>query len=428
MAQSLLYLSSMDIVKVTKTTPLYRKYWTLIAGALLIAGLLIYANRFRNVTYMADAGSILMDSVTQGELLITVSGYGRLAPESIFFIGAESDGLIEQVMVRAGDRVTKGDPVLKLSNPQLLQLLEDTQLEAEAMEADYSSAKITRESELLDLQAAVESAQLDYQHANLDLQAMDELLSRGIQIISQLEHQRTRLNVEKVLKHWESLQQRLEKHKEALSAGDDAQRARLRQVQGTLERLRTQVANLTVRASLDGIVQEMSFRQGQQVRQGDLLTRIVRPDDLIAEVKVPELQVSSIELGMKADINTRSTIVKGEVSRIDPAVVDGTVVVEITLLDELPSEARPELNIEATIEIAHISETKFVRRPVFAQASRQANIYKLSEDGAFADRIPVRFGEASSNHIEVLEGLEAGDRVIISDPSAWENHERILIR
>lgn len=418
----------MDIKKKVNRKSTYRKYWYIPVVLVLVIGLAIYMSRYQNVTYVVDRTSVLVDQVREGELMVTVNGYGKLTPESFFIVGAKSDGLVNSIAVRAGDVVQEGDVLVELFNPQLSQEKTEWELELAALIADNTANRITRESQLLDLQSEVANAEIEYQDVKLDLDAQDHLIASGQPIVSRLEHERTQLTVQKYQQYWEIQLQRVEKFKEALTATSKADEARVMKAEGDLNRLTSEVESLTVRATTDGIVQGMSLRQGEQVRQGQEITRIASPDDLVAEIKVQELLVNSIQLGMSATINTRNNVIEGEVSRINPAVVDGTVLIEVKLFGRMPSEARPDLNVDATIQIDRIENTVFVRRPVFAQPFSDGFVYRLNAEGNIAIRSPVRYGQASTNFIEVLEGLAPVDRIVTSDPSDWLAHERIFIR
>ena len=418
----------MDIVKDTTKKPVRKKYWYFGLIGLIVALVIVFTSRFQNVTYIANASSVLINSVQRGDLQVTVDGYGKLTPSNIAVIGAASDGLVREVRVRAGDIVQVGDVLLAMENYQLVQEQQELKLEVAALSADHSVNRINRESELLDLTTEAANAEIDYQDVKLTLDAQEELFSAGKPIVSRIEYERTILTVQKYHQRWEMQQDRIRKYREVMEAADNAENARLGQAIGNLDRINTQVNNLSIKATFSGVAQEMSFSPGQQIRQGDVVTRIARPDDLVAEIKIQELQVKNIEPKMSAIINTRNSQIRGRVSRIDPAVIDGTVLVELEILDRLPREARPDLNVDAVIEVAHVTDTMYIRRPVFAEPFSSGPLYVLNEQGDIANRRVVHFGQASSSLIEIIEGLVVGDRVITSDPTDWLNHGKILVR
>lgn len=418
----------MDIVKTPVSKPFYRKYWYVFVGAFCLAAFVLFAQKYQNVSYLVFEDELLIDTVVAGELAVAVSGYGQLSSKDVYWIGVESEGRVERILVKPGDFVHKGEALVHLVNPQLLQQLKDAELEFDARKADSRANQISRESQLLDLRTETANAEIDHQTAKMDLDAKTELMANGLEIISRLEYERTQLTVQKYKQRWDMQQQRVLKSEESMSAISDAEQARLAQTENDLDKVKTQVGDLTVLATVDGIVQEMELELGQRIARGENITRIARPDQLVAEIQIQELQVNDIQIGMKATVDTRTSIIEGIVSRIDPAVVDSTVLVEVELLGQLPAEVRPDLNVEATINIAHIEDTLYVRRPVFARAFSQNSVYKLSAEGDIADRVSIGYGQASTNYIEILEGAEIGDQLIVSDSSSFSAHERILIR
>lgn len=418
----------MDIVKTPISKPFYRKYWYLILGLICLTAFFLFARKYQNVTYLVFGDELLVDTVAEGPLSVSVSGYGQLSSKDVYWIGAESDGRVERILVKPGDSVKKGDVLLQLVNPQLLQQLKDAELEFDAQKADTRANQIARETQLLHLRTETANAEIDHQTAKMDLDAKIELMANGMEIISRLDFERTQLTVQKYKQRWEMQQQSVTKSEESMIATGEAQHARLLQTANELDKVKTQVQGLAVRATVGGIIQEMELELGQQIGRGENITRIARPDQLVAEIQIQELQVNDVQIGMRATVDTRSSIIEAVVSRIDPAVVESTVLVEIELLGKLPPEVRPDLNVEATINVAHIEKTVYVKRPVFARAFSQGRVYRLNAEGDIAERVSIGYGQASTTSIEILEGAQPGDRLIVSDSSAWDAHDRILIR
>ena len=417
----------MDIIKPTKHQSIYRRYWWTPLLLLVVIVTASIAGKYRNVTYLASRDSLLIGEVVAGDLSVSVRGYGQLVSRDVYWVGAETQGRVSRIRAKPGDHVSQGDVLVELVNSQLLQALKDAELEFAAHKADVRANQVERETQALDLQTEAANAEIDYQTLKMNLDAKAELMSKGLQIISRLDYESTQLSVQKLKQRWDMQLQRVSQSKETLLANQEADETRLSKTANELQKVRDQVDNLQVRASVEGIVQEMNLELGQQLSQGENITRIASPDQLVAEVKIQELQVNDIQLGMPAKVDTRTSEIEGIVSRIDPAVVDGSVLVEIELHGILPQEVRPDLNIEANISVAHVANTLSVRRPVFARANSEAKVYRLNDGGDIAERIDIRYGEASSNFVEVLEGLQAGERIIVSDPNAFNTHDRIFI-
>lgn len=418
----------MDIAKTPQQIPLYRKYWYLIASTLAVVSTVIYINRYRNVTFIAEQESLLIETVQQGPMTVSVRGYGKLTAKDVHWIVSKAEGQVESVYVKAGDHLGAGDVLVQLSNERVMQRLQDAKLEYEAQQAELNAREIDYQVQLMGLQTDVAKAEIDYQIAKMDLDAKNELMRRGPQIISRLELERAVLTVEQYRQRWETQKQYVVKQQEAMHAQKLARVARLQQVAEALENAQQEVDSLALHATVDGIVQEMNMETGQNVRPGDNITRITQADKLQAEIHIPELQVNTITTGMRAVVDTRTSTIEGVVSRIDPAVVDGAVLVDIELVGALPPEVRPDLNIEATIEISHIANTVFVKRPVSARDNTKSALFRLNADGDIAEKIPVQYGLLSSIDAEIVSGLTPGDRIIISDTSKLNEHERVLLR
>lgn len=418
----------MDILKAPAPQPLYRRYWYLIAGALALAVAVAFIDRYRNVSFLADRDALLIETVQQGPMTVSIRGYGKLAAKDVHWIVSQAEGQVASVHVKAGDQLHAGDVLVQLSNARLMQRLEDTRLEYEAQQAELNARDIDYQVQLMGLQTEVANAEIDYQLAKMELDAKNELMRRGPQIISRLELERAVLTVEQYRQRWETQKQYVVKQQEAMHAQKLARMARLQQVAEALANAQQDVAGLALHATVDGIVQEMTMEIGQNVRPGDNITRLAQADRLRAEIRIPELQVNTIAVGMKAVVDTRTSTIDGVVARIDPTVVNGSVQVDIELVGALPAHVRTDLNIEATIEISHIANTVFVKRPVNARDNTQAELFKLNAEGDIAQKVTVQYGELSSIEAQIVAGLAPGDRIIVSDTTALNQHDKVLLR
>jgi HlyD family secretion protein len=222
-------------------------------------------------------------------------------------------------------------------------------------------------------------------------------------------------------------QKRLEVTVKSAEAQLASQRARISQLQALLKLNKSQVETLGVRAGTSGVLQQMQVEVGQQVTPGTNLARVVEPQHLKAELKIAETQAKDIKLGQQAGIDTRNGVIKGHVSRIDPAAQQGTVTVDVALDEQLPDGARPDLTVDGTIELERLSDVVYVGRPAFGQSQSTVSMFKLEPDGRAAVRVNVKLGRSSVNTIEIVEGLQPGDQVILSDTSAWDAYNRILL-
>ncbi|WP_394202041.1 efflux RND transporter periplasmic adaptor subunit [Shewanella waksmanii] len=417
----------MDITRATKKgSTTQRTRWLIggIATTALICGLLLTRSE---ASHMVSRDTLLTDQVQRGEMLVTVRGTGLLVPKDIRWIATHVEGRVEQILIKAGARVKTGDLLLVLSNPLLEQQLEETKWELEELEAETQALQVAMESELLDQQAAVVNEKLNYERALLTLNAHNQLLEQGIIAVSKIAHEEIKIDVDQFKKRWQLETQRLNKRKENLVAQRLAYQARINRMERILHRVKTQVDALNVTASMDSIVQEMPMELGQQVNAGTNLAKLARDDKYLAELRIPEKKVKEVVVGQRVTIDTRNSLISGTVQRIDPAVINSSVQIDVALEGELPIEVRPDLTVEGVVEIDRISDTLYVQRPMFIKGYSQSDIYLINEEGDYAYKRSIKFGRMSSRYIEVQSGLKLGESIIVSDASSWNQHNQIKI-
>jgi HlyD family secretion protein len=380
-----------------------------------------------NATHIVDSDLLLTDKVQQGELTVNVRGIGVLAPKDIRWVATNVNARVDRIYVKAGAIVSKGDLILKLSNPQLDQQFEETQWELDELAAQATALKVSLESQTLDHEAAVINEKLNYERSLLTLTAQDTLLQQGINAVSQIDHQAIKIEVAQNKQRWELEIKRLEKQKENVTAQLIANQARVNRMSKTLERAKQQVESLNVRASIDAIVQVMPMELGQQVTAGTNLARLAKRDEFIAELRIPENQIQDVLVGQTVSLDTRTSKVEGVVTRIDPSVENGVVQVDVELVGPPPKEARPELTVEGIIEVMRIENALYVKRPMFAKSYGDSYVYLIDSNGDLANKHGVIFGKSSNTYIEIKDGLSLGQEIIVSDVSAWETHQQIRI-
>jgi multidrug efflux pump subunit AcrA (membrane-fusion protein) len=413
----------MDIARTRNKIVGIKRYWIpLSVGAALLIAIGI-SRVVGSSAYSVDSDKIIVGEVKQGDFSVQVRGIGTLAPKNIQWLAANVDGHVERINVEAGAEVRKGDVIVTLSNPKLHNMLEESRWEIEAQEKENRAAEMGLESQLADVRAEASNAELEYQGAKLKLDAEGKLVGQGI--VSRITYEQSSLAVQQAQRRIASKRERVSKMQANLMSMMDAHKARMNKLQKAHEQIQRQIDDLQVHASIDGVVQEMELKLGQQVVQGTQVARVAPHGDLIALLDVQEFQVRDIAVGQAVTIDTRSSKVAGKVTRIDPAVVNGVVKVEVTFNGALPSEARPDLSVEGVIDVARKANTMFVDRPSFAQSFSTATLYVLDGDTAMATK--VQLGRASTRQIEVVKGLKPGDRVVVSDTSAWEGQHRVDI-
>ena len=418
----------MDISRKKQKRSVLSRYWHWALVIIIVGAGANYLWFLTQADYSIDRNTIVFDEVKRGEFTISVRGTGLLIPDNIQWLSSNVEARVERIVVKPGKIVKKGDLIVELSNPQLAQLLEETRWELEARSAESKAAQVAQESALLDQKAEILNAQLNYESSKLKQDAQTELFQKKTGIISKIDYEKTRLETIQLKQRWEIQQQRLLKMKENILAQNNARDARLKKMQKTLERAQQQVDSLMIVASIDSVVQEVPIEPGQRLIIGGNIAKLAKQDSLIAELQVPELQIRNVAVGQRVIIDTRNNKVAGIVSRVDPAVVNGNVQVDVEFLNGLPEDARPDLTVDGEILITELSDTLYVNRPIFAQSQSNSAFYKLSEDGNFAERISVKLGQGSINQIQIIDGLKIGDKIIISDPSSWQTYQKIRLR
>jgi HlyD family secretion protein len=366
--------------------------------------------------------SVWVDTVRQGEMLRQVRGPGTLVPREIRWIAAQSAGRVERVIVRPG-AVVEADTVLaELSNPDLMRETEEARYELEAAKAELTELELRLRSEQLDQRAAVASASAAYEGARLQAEA-----ERTAGVVAVLTVRRSELLAEQLKVSFDIEQERLAQFAASIDAQLAARHARLAQDQNAYERVLEQVEALSVRAGIAGVVQQVLIEEGEQVQPGANIARVARPDELQAELRVPETQARDVVIGQLVDVDTRNGIVAGRVARVDPAVREGTVQVDVELTGKLPRGARPDLSVDGTIEIERLPNAVHTGRPAYGQPNSTITLFKVVEEGEYAVRVPVELGRTSVNAVEIVQGLVPGDEVILSDTSAWDDNDRIRL-
>jgi HlyD family secretion protein len=367
--------------------------------------------------------SVWIDNVRQGEMLRQVRGPGTLVPREIRWIAAQTTGHVERVVVKPGAVVTADTVLVEMTNPDLMRETDEAKFALDAALAELAEMKLTLKSQQLDQRAALASARTEYESARLQAEAE----RTAGDVIPALQVQRSELLAAERKERFEIETDRVAQFTDTIKAQITAREARLAQVRNAYERKQQQVDWLKVRAGVAGVLQQMLAEDGQTLSLGQNIARVARPDDLRAEINIPETQARDVQVGQTVSVDTRNGIVPGHVVRIDPAVQQGTVQVDVDFTGPLPPGARPDLSVDGTIEIERLPQVLFTGRPAYGQPNSTVGLFKLVEDGRYAVRVPVEIGRTSVNAVEIVKGLTAGDQVILSDTSAWDDNDRIRL-
>ncbi len=411
---------------------LRRRRWRrwLLAGGIvaLLALVTLGLSRLQPAAPTVERTALFIDTVKRGEMLRQVRGNGTLVPEDIRWIPTVNAGRVEQVLVLPGARVRADTVLVELSNPEVEQAAFDAEWALKAAEAELTNLCVKLDTDKLAQKKAVATAEAEYSNAKLELEVEEGLAANGLTPAVTLKQARTRA---------QELTNLLAIARQCLDASDLAARAQLAvqeakasQLRAQLDLRRRQVKGLKICAGMDGVLQRLGdsanpLQLGQQLAPGSHVARVANVTRLKAAIKIPETQAKDIQLDQVAEIDTRDGVIPGHVTRIDPAVDNGTVTVDVALDAALPKGARPDLSVDGTVQLECLKDVLYVGRPVQGRPDSQVALFKVVDGGKGAVRVPVKLGRGSVGSVEITEGLQAGDQVIISDMSQWDSHERV---
>ncbi len=396
-----------------------------VAALTAVAVITVGVSRLEPAAPRVDRDTIYLDTVQRGPMVRQVRGTGTLVPEQIRWIPATTDGTVERIVIRPGALVTRDIVIVELTNPELEQTTLEARLNLDAAEARYSNRQVEVERELLNQRAVLATLEAQLKTARLQAEADERLFAQGL--VSSLQLQQSQAAEQEFATRYALEQERLQMASDTVEAQLAVERAEVDRSRTLYELRRQQVDDLHVRAGMPGVLQQVPLEEGQRVTIGTNLARVGDPTVLKAELRIAETQAKDIQTGQSAAIDTRNGVIPGHVTRIDPAVENGTVTVDVALDGALPRGARPALTVDGTIELERMDDILFVGRPVFGQEESVVSLFKVEADGTHAARTRVSLGRASVNTIEVLEGLQPGDRVVLSDMSTWDQFDRVRI-
>lgn len=399
-----------------------------IAALLLAFGVAsTFVLRLKPALPTVDAG-IWTDTVKRGALIRQVRGPGTLVPreDRMRLIPAETEATVMRIRVLPGAHVIPETVIMDLSDPSLEQQLLDAQLALQSARADYTNARAKLESDMMSQRAGAATVSDDQRQAQLHAQTDAELYKLGV--ISGLTYSASKGKAEELTMRDDLEQQRLKVNSNTITTQMAVQAAKVQQAAAMLALKERQQAALSVRAGIEGVLVDVPLQVGEHVNQGATLAKVVQPDQLKASLKVAETQARDVQIGQPAEVDTHNGVISGRVTRIDPAVQNGTVTVDVALEGDLPHGARPDLSVDGTIDLDRLQNVLYVGRPALGSENSTISLFRLNPDGKTASRVPVKVGRASVNSIQVLSGLDVGDTVILSDMSRWDSADRIRLK
>jgi multidrug efflux pump subunit AcrA (membrane-fusion protein) len=418
----------MDISRPDIKKKKMRRQWIAAGvGVLVLAGLGFFVTRLKPASPTVDRATVWTDTVKRGPLLRQVRGPGTLVPreDRIRLIPAETEATVVRIRVLPGAKVEPDTLLMDLVDPTVQQELLDAQLQLKAAQADLANIRAKLQSDLMTQKAAAATVGADYSQAKLQAQTDKSLYDLGV--ISGLTYSASKGKADELTTRDWLEKQRLTLNEKAIETQIAVQETKVQQAQALLALKQKQQDALSVRAGISGVLVDLPHQVGEHVAPGTTLAKVVQPDQLKASLKIAETQARDVQIGQPSEIDTHNGVIAGKVMRVELAVVNGTVTVDVELTGTLPQGARPDLSVDGTIDLERMTDVLYVGRPAFGNENSTISLFKLGPDGKTAVRVPVKVGRASVNSIQVLEGLQDGDTVILSDMSRWDNTDKIRL-
>jgi HlyD family secretion protein len=417
---------SMDVQRDPAILKRKKRRRVLVGAAigLAVIAVSVAVSRLEPALPVVTESSLYMGTVRRGPMVREVRGAGTLVPEEIRWIPATTAGRVKRIILRPGAKVVPGTVILELDNPDLRQSVTSAELDWRTAEAQLANQRATLANSRLSLQAAIVDAESNYKLAVTDYDLNKSLAEKGL--VSSFDMKRKQAAVDQAQNRLQLARQQAEaaikNEPEQLAPAEAA----VNQRKADFDRLRRQLDDLEVKATMTGLLQSVSVEEGQQIGPGTNLARVSDPSRLMAQIRIPETQTRDLAVGQKADVDTRNGHVPGHVSRTDPASQGGTVGVDVTLDGPLPAGARPDLSVDGTIELERLADVLFVESPTFGQENSTISLFKVNPDHV-AVRTSVKVGRRSVQYVEVLGGLAEGDRVILSDMSQYDAFDKLKL-
>ena len=418
----------MDIARPDiKRSILRRRIGWLVVTVVLLAAATLFVMRLKPAAPEVDRSTVWTDIVHRGNMVRQVRGLGSLVPreDRMRLIPAETDCTVVRILVLPGARVKPDTVIMELANPQLTQEAQDAALQLKEAEADFQNTQVKLQGDLMDQKSSAADIHAQYEQAELQARTDQALYKLGV--ISGLTYNDSKSKSDGLATRNQMEGEKLSINQKALETQLAVQTAKVAQARALADLKQRELNDLQVRAGIDGVLVDLPHQLGEHVPMGTTLAKIVQPDQLKASLKIAETQARDIQIGQPAQIDTHNGIIPGTVTRIDPAVQNGTVTVDVQLDGPLPQGARPDLSVDGTIDLERMNDVLYVGRPAFGNENSTISLFKLDASGKYAVRVPVQVGRASVNAIQVLNGLHEGDTVILSDMSRWDNVDRVRL-
>jgi HlyD family secretion protein len=405
-----------------------RRKKRILYGSLIGLGLVaitVVLARLKPAAPSIEGNLLWPDTVKRGQMIREVRGLGTLVPEEIRWIAARTQGRVDKIVLRPGAEVTTDSVILMLANPDVEQAAANAESQLKASEAELLNLNVNLQSGVLQAESIAASAKADYEQSKLQAEVNEQLANDGL--ISKLDLRLSKVRAEQLATRHGIEQRRYQFAKDTVDPQLAVKQAEVDRLRSIAKLRRDELDALAVRSTMNGVLQVLPVDVGEQIQPGSKLARVANPRKLKAEIRVAETQAKDVVPGLPAIVDTRNGKVEGKVSRVDPSVQNGTVTVDVTLTGELPRGARPDLSVDGTIELERLENVVYMGRPAFGQENATVGIFKYEPDGVYAHRTQVKLGRSSVSFIEVISGLQPGDRVILSDMSQWDANDRVKV-
>jgi HlyD family secretion protein len=395
-------------------------------GVLAVALVTVALSRLRPAAPTVESATLMIDSVRRGEMVKEVRGPGNLVPEHIRWITAQASARVEKLIAQSGQNVTPSDVLLELSNPDVQITALNAQAQLSAAQLALSTLRTSLRSGVLAQEGAVASIRTQYIQAVQDAAAADSLLRQ--KLISPFDANLKKATAEELTARKRIAEEQLNLSMQTVDSQIAVQAEQVVRLRAISDFQQNVLKSLSVRAPDAGVLQDLTLQLGQWVTAGSTLAKVVQPGKLKAVLRIPESQAKDVQIGQAADVDTRNGHIVGHVSRKDPSAQAGTVTVDVALDGALPAGAVPDLSIDGTITIQKLKDVLFTGRPASGAGTGPVGLFKVVENGGAAIRVQVVLGVSSVNTVEILRGLQVGDRVILSDMSQWDNVDRVRLK
>jgi HlyD family secretion protein len=404
-----------------------RQIVTIAIGVVVLAAVTFLVMRLKPAAPSVDRSTVWTDTVKRGPMIRQVRGLGTLVPreDAIRQIPAQTEATVVRILTLPGSIVKPDTPLLELADPQATQQALDAELSLKEARADLSNVEVKVQSDLMAQKSAAATVNADYSQAQRQAKTDKTLYSLGV--ISGLAYNSSQGKADELTTRNKLEEQTVDINEKAIESQLAVQQAKVAQAQAIYELKRQQLDALKVRAGISGVLTSLPLAVGQHVTMGTMLAEVVQPNQLKAQLKIAETQARDIQLGQPASVDTHNGLADGIVSRIDPAVVNGTVTVDVKLVGNIPDGARKDLSVDGVIDLERLKDVLYVGRPAFGNEESTITLFRLDPENKGAVRVPVKVGRASVNAIQVMQGLHEGDTVILSDMSRYDTTDRIRL-